>query len=104
MKPVENIKKMALVLFIVTGVIHISSGLISSNNYFLPLSHIINKSFDMPFAITALIYGFTTIVSNMKESRQKPAAVVLTIIAVLILAGLLYINLLLPDKSSITAI
>lgn len=104
MKLITNIKNVALVLFIITGITHISAGLMLASNYLLPYSYIINRSFDIPFAMTAIIYGLTSIYSEIAEQHQKPVGVIFAVMTILIFGGLLYINLLVPDKTSLTSL
>jgi hypothetical protein len=95
---IENIKNVALILFAITGLIHLTAGLMFSNNYMLPYSFIINRSFDIPFAIAGITYAFTTVYTNVEEKFKKTAGYILVIFAIMIFVGLLYINLLVPDK------
>lgn len=102
MKTVENIRKVALVLFIILGVSHIISGLMFSNGYFKDISFILNRSLDIPFAMTAVIYAAAGIYINSPEKSRKALGVGLIIISLLIFALLIYINLLIPDKISLS--
>ncbi len=102
MKTVENIKKVALILFIFLGLAHIISGLMFSNGYFVEISFILNRSLDIPFAMTAVIYAASGIYLNTPEKNRKLAGIALIIISLLIFALLIYINLLIPDKVSLS--
>jgi vacuolar-type H+-ATPase subunit I/STV1 len=99
----NNIKKVALILFLVIGIIHIISGLMFTNNYYVPYSLIVNRALDIPFAMTAIIYAFMTIYTNMEEESPKKNIAKITLISftVLIFAFLIYINLFIPDKPSL---
>jgi len=101
-KTVENIKKVALVLFVVLGITHIIAGLMFSNGYYLPISFIINRSLDIPFAMVAVIYAATSIYTNIQGKSQKVVGIGLVAISLLIFVLLIYINLLIPDKVSLT--
>ncbi len=98
MKTVENIKKIALVLFIILGLTHIVSGLMFSNGYLLPISFILNRSLDIPFAMTAVIYAGSAIYTKTPDKIKKITGAGLIIISLLIFILLIYINLLVPDK------
>ena len=102
MKTIENIKKVALVLFIGLGITHIVSGLMFSNGYLKEISFILNRSLDIPFAITAVIYAASGIYLNSSEKSRKPLGIGLIIISLLIFILLIYINLLIPDKISLS--
>lgn len=98
MKTAENIQKTALVFFILLGSTHILSGLSVNNNYLLPSSLIVNKILDIPFAMTALLYGLSSIYTKLKEEYRKPANIIFMILSASVFVILLYINFLLPDK------
>jgi hypothetical protein len=68
----------------------------------MPVSLITNRVLDIPFAMTGLIYAASTIFVNIPENKQKTARIIFGIISVLILVTLLYINLLVPDKPTIS--
>lgn len=98
MKTTENIKKVALVFFIVLGGAHLVSGLMVSVNYFVPVSTIANRVLDIPFAMSALLYGLTGISTKMNEKSRKIGNIVSIALSLLIFGVLIYINLLIPDK------
>jgi hypothetical protein len=91
---VENIKKVSLVFFIILGVLHIFSGLMASNNYYMPTTFIMNRVLDIPFAMSALLYGLSNIYASVYEHHQKVASYILSGIALLVFLLLIYINLL----------
>jgi hypothetical protein len=94
----ENLKKVALIFFVILGLGHIISGLMMTNLYFLPTSTIINHILEIPFAISALIYGFATIYCGIKAEKQKNIGNLFIFITLSIFFGLLYINIFVPDK------
>lgn len=100
MKTIENIKKVALVLFLVLGMVHITSGLMFANGYFMPTSMVINRVLDIPFAMTAVIYGSMVIYTGIDEKSRKVPGIILIAVSLLIFAFLIYINLFIPDKPS----
>lgn len=102
MKTIENLKNVALVLFIILGLTHIVSGLMFTNGYIKELSFILNRSLDIPFAMTAVIYAGSGIYLNSSEKTRKPLGVALILISLLIFILLIYINLLIPDKVSLS--
>jgi len=101
MKTANNIKKISLILFLIIGTIHITSGLMFANGYLMPTSMIINRVMDIPFAMTALIYAFMNIYTNINEKYRKISTITMGTITLLIFIILLYINLFIPDKSSL---
>ncbi len=98
MKTVETIKRTALILFIVLGLTHIISGLMFSNGYLIPISFILNRSLDIPFAMTAVIYAGTAIYTKTPDKIKKFTKAGIILISLLIFILLIYINLLVPDK------
>lgn len=98
MKTSDNLKKVALILFITIGLTHIVSGLMMSNNYLPDITFIINRSLDIPFAMTGLIYAFTVIYGGTGENKKGLAKIVFIAISILIFLLLLYVNFLIPDK------
>ena len=98
MKTAENLKKVSLVLFIVIGIIHIVSGLMFTNGYLLPMSLIVNRILDIPFAMLGVIYAFMSIYTNIDEKSRKVAGMVFLGISLLVFVFLIYINLFIPDK------
>ncbi len=103
MKTAENIKKIALVFFFILGSVHILSGLMTANDYFMPASLVLNRVLDIPFAMSAVIYGFASIYVKMAPGKHKAANIAFSVISILILVLLLYINLLTPDKPSLVS-
>lgn len=102
MNSIENIKKIALVLFIVLGISHILSGLMLSNGYFLPVSFILNRSLDIPFAMTAVIYAAASIYEKIEGKSKNTIGIGILGISLIIFILLIYINLFTPDKVLLT--
>jgi len=97
-KTAENIKKVSLILFIVLGLTHILTGFLMSSKIGLPYTFIVNHVMDIPFAMIALIYGLSSIKTGFKEGGNKIIDILFIILALLIFAGLVYINVFVPDK------
>lgn len=98
MKTAENIKKVALVFFILLGLMHIISGLMFSNGFMMPVSLIVNRVLDIPFAMSALIYGLSTIYTGLGDKKHRLLNIVFIGFSVLVFLALVYINFLIPDK------
>ncbi|MBI2634811.1 hypothetical protein HYW82_04045 [Candidatus Peregrinibacteria bacterium] len=99
MNTIENIKKVSLIFFIITGIIHIGSSVFISNGAYLKQAGIINKTMDIPFIITGLIYGFSSLRLALTNSNQpnKILDIILISVIILVLAGIILINILIPD-------
>jgi len=100
-KTAENIKKISLVFFFIIGSAHIISGLMMANNYLMPVSLVFNRILDIPFAMTALIYAFSSVYINLPPQKYKIANIIFSVVTILIFLILLYINFLLPDKPTV---
>lgn len=91
----ENLKKVALIFFFILGISHIVSGLMMEKKYFLPYSSVINDILTIPFAMSALVYGFTLVYGNLKENHRKIATNIFIGLTLLIFIGLILVNILL---------
>lgn len=99
MNTILNIKKVSLAFFCITGLIHLSTSLLIANELLLRQAFTINKIMDIPFIITGLIYALASLRLNFTnpDSPHKILDISLISIIMLVLAGLIYINLALPD-------
>ncbi len=99
MKTIENIKKVSLVFFILTGVAHFTSSIFIANSLYLKETLIINKIMDIPFLITGMIYAMASLRLGFSdhEKDHRKMDIALLVIIVLTLIGLILINLVLPD-------
>lgn len=94
-----NIKKVALIFFIITGFFHLSSSIFLANNLFVKPAFLLNKTMDIPFAITGLIYGLSSLRLGLTnpEHEHKILDIILICVIISVLLGLIGINLFLPD-------
>jgi uncharacterized membrane protein len=97
MKTAENIKKVALIFFVVLGLTHILSGLMLSDSYALPTSLVVNRILDIPFAMSALLYGLAATYEEINEKHHKTANIIFIVISILVFCVLIYINFFIPD-------
>lgn len=101
MKTIENIKKVALAFFLVTGVIHLGSNVLIANELYLKQAEVARQILDIPFILTGLIYGFSSIrisLTNPNENH-KILDIFFIIIILLALISLIIINLFIPNFS-----
>ena len=96
---IVNIKKVALVFFIATGLLHLGSSILLANNLFTKMAFLTNKTMDIPFAITGLIYALTSLRLKLTnpDHDHKILDIILICVIIVILLGLIGINLFLPD-------
>ncbi len=70
----------------------------AANSYYVPTSGIVQRSLDIPFAITGVMYGLSGIYKSLDEKKHNFIRAIFIIVTLLILGILLYINILVPDK------
>ncbi|MEK7126542.1 MAG: hypothetical protein AAB848_00395 [Patescibacteria group bacterium] len=99
MNTIQNIKKVALIFFIATGLLHFGSAIFIANDLYIKEASILNKIMDIPFIITGLIYGLASLRLTLTnpESKHKTLDIILISAIILILIGLIAINLFIPD-------
>lgn len=95
------VRQTALIFFFFIGLTHIISGLMASNELGLPISNLINKILDIPFAMIATIFGLSNFPIYSQNPRKGLYLAIMGAICLLVLAILVYINVLLPDRSII---
>ncbi len=95
----RTLRQVSLIFFLIIGSLHILSGLMVSQNQMLPLSNIVNRVLDIPFALIGLILGLSQARISSDSPRRKAFYIMMIIISLLVLGLLLYVNLFLPDKT-----
>ena len=94
-----NIKKVSILFFIPIGFAHIISSLFIANNLYAKQAIILNKTLDIPFIITGLIYALSSLRISLatedKSHKILDAALIGTI--VLIFIALILVNIFVPD-------
>jgi succinate dehydrogenase hydrophobic anchor subunit len=90
---------LALIFFIITGFLHLASSILLANNLFLEYSNAINRTLDLPFIVSGLIYGTSCLKISLTnpEKDQKTINLVLNITIIIITIAIFAINLLIPD-------
>ncbi len=96
---IENIKKVALIFFIATGILHLGSSVFIANQLFMKPAFILNRTMDIPFVITGIIYALASLRLGLTNpnSEHKKLDIILISVIIIVLIGLILINLLLPD-------
>ncbi|MBT5016474.1 hypothetical protein HN748_05085 [Candidatus Peregrinibacteria bacterium] len=97
MNTVANVKKVALLFFILFTGGHILSTLMLANDYFSDTMRILNGTLDIPAILSGLLYGFTSLKLYLEDmgKHTKPFDLVAGILGGIILLALLYVNFLL---------
>ena len=96
---IENTKRIALIFFIVTGMAHLGSSAFIANKLFLKQAFIVNKTMDIPFIITGLIYGLASLRLNLSNPNKEHKVLDISLLCVIIVAliAVVIINLVIPD-------
>jgi len=96
----KALRQVSLLFFMVIGIAHLLTGLFINQNLLMPISNIINKALDIPFALIAVIFGLSQTKIDPTSPRRKIYYIFMMVISLLVLGILLYINLLVPDRIS----
>lgn len=96
---IHNIQKISLLFFIATGILHFGAAILIANHTALKTAAIMSKTMDIPFFMTGIIYGLTSLRIRLHRPSTRQKNLDITIISVIIitLIILLAINLLIPD-------
>lgn len=99
MNTIINIKKVALVFFVITGLLHLGSSILIANELYIKPAFILNKTMDIPFIITGLIYGLSSLrlTFTNPNHEHKTLDIILICVIIVVLLGLIAINLFVPD-------
>lgn len=94
-----NIKKVSLIFFIITGFLHLGSSLLIANLLFLKYAFILNKTMDIPFVLTGLLYGFSSLRLSLTNPKiyHNHLDIFLISVIIAVLIGLMVINLAIPN-------
>lgn len=95
-----NIQKIALIFFFIIGTFHIVSHLMIINGYFIEIAYMVRSISEIPFVITAAIYGFMSLKISIASPEKKHTLsnIVLILFVILLFVGLIYLNLFIPDR------
>ena len=96
---IENIKKVSLIFFIITGILHLGSYALITNSLWLKQSMILNKTMDIPVIITGMTYGLSSLRLNFadKTKPHKNLDIFLLSLIILTLIVVIAINLVVPN-------
>jgi len=95
-----NIKKVSLIFFIAVGLIHLGSSMLLANNVYSQVSYIINKTMEIPFILTGMIYGLSSLRISFfnPENPHKILDIFLISLIIIVLSALVIVNLAIPTN------
>jgi hypothetical protein len=98
-KTLLNIKKVSLIFFVVTGILHLGSSLLIANGIWLKQAFILNKTMDIPLILTGLLYGLSALRLSLTNAEKTHKILDIFLISIIIVAliALIAINLFVPS-------
>ena len=66
----DQIRKIAFVFFVATGLAHFLSGLFFVNGYYAPSSGLVNRVLFIPFVLSTITYALSNIKCALMESGK----------------------------------
>jgi len=102
MEKIKNVRNISLIFFIVTGILHFGSSILIANEIWLKEASILNKTMDVPLAVTGLLYAFSSLRIRLSspEKDHKKLDIILICVIIFILIGLIAINLFVPELTT----
>ncbi len=99
MEKIKNVRNISLIFFIVTGILHFGSSILIANDLWLKEAGILNKTMDVPLAVTGLLYAFSSLRLRLSEPNRdhKTLDIILICAIIFVLVALIAINLIIPD-------
>lgn len=99
MNTILHIKKVALIFFVVTGLLHLGSTIFIANDLFLKESSILNKVMDIPFIITGMLYGLASLRLSLADPSKEHKTLDISLLSLIILTliALIAINVFIPN-------
>lgn len=103
MELADHIRKISFIFFILLGGIHFIAGFLFVNGYAVNTAAVINRALFIPFVISTLTYAFSNSVYHRIQNgnRAQTLGYIYVAIGILILGGLIALEILVPDSSSI---
>lgn len=98
MNTLLNIKKVSLIFFLAVGTLHLGSSILIANNVFPQISYIVNKTMEIPFILTGMIYGLSSLRISFydAENQHKILDIFLISLIIIVLIALIVVNLAIP--------
>jgi len=93
MKNIESIKKVSLIFFIIVGAIHIISTALIINNISLKTAEIINNTLFVPFLVSSLIYGSSSLRLSLFPEHENHKFLDTTLSAIIVIITITSVTL-----------
>jgi len=96
----KNIQKISLIFFFVLGTLYLLAFLMILNGYNPVFADAVKKILNIPFILTAAVYGFISLKVDLElpEKQHKPSNLVFIGFMIILFALLVYLNLFIPDR------
>lgn len=96
----RNIQKVALIFFFIIGLTHIVAHLMITNGYFMEISYAIKNILEIPFILSAAVYGIMSIKISFTTSEKdhKIGNIIIILLVIILFLALIYLNLFIPDR------
>jgi len=100
MKTIRSIQKISIIFFGITGGLHIFANLMIINGFIPEISTAIRNILQIPFIISAAIYGFVSLKLSLttKEQDNKTSNIIFAIFLIVLTALLIYLQLFVTDR------
>lgn len=96
----DQIRKISFSFFMGLGILHFLAGLFYVNNFFLPLSGVMNRVLFIPFVLSAMTFGLSNFKYNLAQygKDSKGWNYLFITLGIIVFVILLAIEFLVPDS------
>jgi len=96
----KNIQKISLIFFFILGSAYLLAFLMLLNGYNTDFAHAVKAILNIPFILTAAIYGFVSLKIDLElpEKQHKISNIIFIGLIILLFVLLVYLNLFIPDR------
>lgn len=98
-KTLQSVSQVSFFFFVVFGMVHIISAILVAEKFVNKVDFLAFQSLDLPFLLSALIYGNSKLTLKMGEifGDTKIPFIILSILSILIFLTVIYLNFFIVD-------
>ncbi|MEK7145957.1 MAG: hypothetical protein AAB802_02115 [Patescibacteria group bacterium] len=98
-KTLKSVSEISFIFFLAFGILHIASSILIAKGILERSDWIIFNSFDLPFLLSALVFGSSRLSLSLFNilGESKTPVVALSFISFCLFGFALYLNFLVPD-------